>query len=558
MRIRALAALSASAVVAIAGTAVPAQAAEGRILGADAPGAIPGSYVVTLADGSTAVSALGMSSRGRTVSALGTGGTAYTVRTTPAQARRLAADPAVRFVEQDRVLHIDAATQRNPVWGLDRIDQASAKLSKTYTPMDDGSSVHAYVIDTGIRITHQEFAGRASYGYDAVDNDSTAADCNGHGTHVAGTIGGTHYGVAKKVRLVAVRVLNCTGEGTLSDVIEGVNWVTTHAVAPAVANMSMGGGYSPSLEAAVQKSISKGITYAVAAGNEDTNATNGSPAGLPSAITVGATDRTDRRADFSNYGSVLDLFAPGVDITSAYSSSDTAVAIASGTSMASPHVAGAAALVLDAFPSMTPAQVRNYLVAQATTGKVADRVGSPNRLLHLPKPVAAPAITTAGITVQASKAYAGKLAVSAGRRGAWSLTAGRLPVGLKLTSGGVVSGTPTAPGTSTVKVNFVDYVPNTVARTITVTVRDTTPVIATTVLPDATVGTAYTAHLSITGNRAGTWDLTAGDLPAGLELSASGVLSGTPAGAGSATFTVRFTDAFGRTADRAFTLTIGA
>ncbi|HEY0001578.1 MAG TPA: S8 family serine peptidase [Actinoplanes sp.] len=551
MRIPALAALLTSAVV-VTGTAVPAQA-EGRIFGAGAPGAIPGRYVVTLVDDAD-TAAFGV----RSASAIGGGGTAYTATMTPVQARRLAANRGVRFVEQDRVVHVAAATQRSPVWGLDRIDQVSATPSKTYTPMADGNTVHAYVIDTGIRITHQEFGGRASYGYDAVDNDKIAGDCDGHGTHVAGTIGGAHYGVAKKVQLVAVRVLNCKGAGTLTDVIEGVNWVTKYAIKPAVANMSIGGEYSPSIEAAVQKSINKGITYVAAAGNEDINATNTSPGGLPSAITVGAVDRKDRRASFSNFGKVLDLFAPGVDIRSAYNSSDTAAAIASGTSMASPHVAGAAALVLDAFPSMTPAQVRNFLVAKAVTGKVTDRAGSPNRLLHLPGPVAAPVIKTAAVTVRAGQAYSGKLALATvGRRGWWSLAAGRLPVGLKLTAAGVVSGTPTAPGTATVKVRFIDYVPNTVTGTITVAVQKTTPAIATTTLPAATAGAAYEARLSITGNRAGTWDLAAGELPAGLTLAATGALTGTPVEAGSATFTARFTDTFGSAASREFTFTVG-
>jgi subtilisin family serine protease len=367
-----------------------------------------------------------------------------------------------------------AATQRNPEWGLDRIDQRSATLSKTYTPMADGNTVHAYVIDTGVRITHTDFGGRARYGYDFVSNDATASDCNGHGTHVAGTIGGTRYGVAKKVQLVAVRVLDCQGSGTLSDVIRGVQWVTRYAARPAVANMSLAGSYSPALEAAVQASINSGITYVVAAGNDNINATNTSPGGLPSVITVGATDRKDKRASFSNYGRVLDLFAPGVNIRSAVAASNTATAVYSGTSMASPHVAGAAALALDAFPSMKPAQVRDYLVTKATTGRVAAPAGSPNRLLSLPAPAAAPVIVTTGVTVPAEQAYSEQLTLKTARRGWWSVAAGELPAGLKLSTSGVLSGTATVPGTATVTVRFVDYVPNIVTRTITVEVLPVT------------------------------------------------------------------------------------
>ncbi|MFF5294282.1 S8 family serine peptidase [Paractinoplanes globisporus] len=456
MRMRLLGTLLTAAAAVVAGTAVPAQAAaEGRVLGTGAPGAIPGQYIVTLRtpDGS--------------VSAQSLGGESYLKRMTAVEARRLAADPDVAYVEQDRMLHIEA-TQRNPDWGLDRIDQRPVKASKTYTPMDDGSAVHAYVIDTGIRITHHELRGRASYGYDFVDGDAVAQDCNGHGTHVAGTIGGTHYGVAKKVRLVAVRVLDCEGEGTLSGVIAGVDWVTAHAAKPAVANMSLGGGRSTTLERAVQRSINSGVTYVVAAGNENTNASAESPAALPAAITVAATDRTDRRASFSNYGSVVDLFAPGVGIRSSVATSDTAAATYSGTSMAAPHVAGAAALVLDAAPGWTPAQVRNFLVAKATTGKVTDRKGSPNRLLFVPAPPPAPVIKTKAVTMTAGQEFSGRLAAS--RTGTWTLAAGTLPAGLKLAATGLLSGTPAEAGTVTVQVRFSDYVPYTITGNLTITV----------------------------------------------------------------------------------------
>nr|WP_296066880.1 S8 family serine peptidase [uncultured Actinoplanes sp.] len=462
MRTRALAALLVAAVAGSGGAALPVHAAsgaaEGNVAGAGLPGTIPGQYVVTVADG-------GFQAAGAEAAT-----TTYVARMGAGQARRLAANPRVRLVEQDRIL-TEQQTQASPTWGIDRIDQRSARLSRSYTPTDDGSSVHAYVIDSGIRISHREFGGRATYGYDFIDNDSTASDCDGHGTHVAGTIGGSHYGVAKKVRLVAVRVLNCKGAGTLSGVVKGIDWVTRHAVHPAVANLSLGGDHSPSLEAAVQRSINSGVTFAVAAGNEHVNAATTSPAGLRAAITVGATDRRDRRASFSNYGSVLDLFAPGVNIVSAWSTGDTAAAVASGTSMASPHVAGAAALVLDEFPAMTPAQVRGFLVGRATTGRVTDRAGSPNRLLFAPAPVAPPVIKTAGITMRAGRPYVGRLALTAGRRGSWSLASGALPLGMSLAGTGVISGTPVAAGTATITVRFVDYVPNTVTRRLTVTVQ---------------------------------------------------------------------------------------
>src|SRR4051812_35961365 len=267
-----------AAAVTTAGLAVPAQAApsraaEGLVFGIDAAGAIPGQYIVTLKAPSTGIGAQSI------------GEATYLKKMSAAAARRLAAEPNVEYVEQDRMTHVES-TQKNPTWGLDRIDQRAVKPSTWHTPMDDGSSVHAYVIDTGIRVTHTEFGGRASYGYDFVDDDPVASDCNGHGTHVAGTIGGAHYGVAKKVKLVAVRVLDCSGWGSLSNVIAGVDWVTAHARKPAVANMSLGSsGRSTSLEAAVQRSIDAGITYAVAAGNDDLNAGRESPAALPAAIT---------------------------------------------------------------------------------------------------------------------------------------------------------------------------------------------------------------------------------------------------------------------------------
>ncbi|GAB7047325.1 S8 family peptidase [Catenuloplanes indicus] len=299
------------------------------------------------------------------------------------EAQRLAANPAVAYVEQDQRLSIDA-TQTNATWGIDRIDQRARPLSTTYTYPNTAGNVRAYVLDTGILTTHSQFGGRAVSGYDFVSNDSNATDCNGHGTHVAGTIGGSTYGVAKGVQLVAVRVLDCAGSGSTTGVVNGINWVRTNAVKPAVANMSLGGGASTTLDNAVNSAISAGITFSLAAGNSNANACNSSPARVAAAITVGATTSTDARASYSNYGTCLDIFAPGSSITSAWYTSTSATNTISGTSMAAPHVAGAAALVLSANTSYTPAQVRDYLVNNATPNVVTSPgTGSPNRLLYV-------------------------------------------------------------------------------------------------------------------------------------------------------------------------------
>jgi subtilisin family serine protease len=303
---------------------------------------------------------------------------------TEAQAIALSEDSRVRFVEEDSIMEADV-NQTNATWGLDRIDQRTLPLSTTYSYTQTGAGVTAYVIDTGIRITHQQFAGgRARVGFDAIGDGRNGIDCNGHGTHVSGTIGGSTFGVAKGVQLVAVRVLSCSGSGSNSGVIAGVNFVTQAHVAGtrAVANMSLGGGVSTALDNAVRASIADGVVYAIAAGNSNTNAANSSPARVGEAITVGASTRTDARSSFSNFGSVVDIFAPGSSITSAWMTSDTATNTISGTSMATPHVAGAAARVLQLNPTFTPAQVRNELVNTATLNRLTGvPSGTANRLL---------------------------------------------------------------------------------------------------------------------------------------------------------------------------------
>jgi subtilisin family serine protease len=381
----AVAAATGFAGTAAAGT--PAALPTGTILRAGAPGAIGDSYIVTFRPGSDAArrvathaSRLTARYGGAVADTYLTAVQGFGVRMSATQARRLAADPAVAAVEQDARVSI-SGVQVDPTWGLDRIDQAALPLSRSYT-YRSAAGVTAYVLDTGIRTGHAEFGGRARSGYDFIDSDTVANDCNGHGTHVAGTVGGATFGVAKDVKLVGVRVLDCQGNGSYSKIIAGVDWVTRNAVKPAVATMSLGGPVSGALDDAVRRSIAAGVTYVVAAGNDARDACTRSPARVADAVTVGATDSLDTRASFSNYGTCLDLFAPGARIRSASSASNTGTVTMSGTSMAAPHVAGAAALVLAAYPGHTPKAVRDLLVAKATTGRVLKAgTGSANRLL---------------------------------------------------------------------------------------------------------------------------------------------------------------------------------
>ena len=297
-------------------------------------------------------------------------------------AAAIARSPRVRYVEQDSVMTI-VASQPNATWGLDRIDQRNLPLNSTYTYDTSAVNVDVYIIDTGIRATHVEFGGRVTTGYTAITDGNGLNDCNGHGTHVAATVGGSIYGVAKSVELHPVRVLGCNGSGSTSGVIAGIDWVEENHSSPAVANMSLGGGASTALDDAVRSAIASGVTFAIAAGNNNANACDSSPARVAQALTVGSTTNTDARSSFSNFGVCVDLFAPGSSITSAWNTSNTATNTISGTSMATPHVAGVAALYLAVNPLASPSAVHTAVVNNATANKVTGAgSGSPNRLLY--------------------------------------------------------------------------------------------------------------------------------------------------------------------------------
>jgi aqualysin 1 len=303
----------------------------------------------------------------------------FAARLDAQQLSALRADSAVDYIVADGVMTIDT-TQTGATWGLDRIDQRRLPLSGTFSYTKNGAGVTAYVIDTGVRLTHNEFGGRATSGWDFIDNDADASDCNGHGTHVAGTIGGSTYGVAKGVSIVAVRVLDCGGSAPTSVVIAGIDFVTDdHQTGEAaVANMSLGGGANIALDQALRNSIADGVSYAVAAGNSNYNACAFSPARVGEAMTSGASTIADKKASFSNWGPCMDWFAPGQDITSAWRTSDTATNTISGTSMASPHTAGVAALYLQANPSASPDAVQKALRSGAT----ARRISGLSKLLY--------------------------------------------------------------------------------------------------------------------------------------------------------------------------------
>ncbi|MGQ4488005.1 S8 family peptidase [Streptomyces sp. SAS_281] len=381
-------AVAAAAGVTLLGTpfagATPAPAL-GKVYGADAATAVAGSYIVMLdqkADKAELAEEYGGKLKRNYSSAIN-GFSASGLSET--EAKRLAADPAVSKVVQNKKFHIDATQDNPPSWGLDRIDQTDTAGDNAYTyPDSAGEGVTAYVIDTGVRTTHEEFGGRAGSGFDAVDNDDSADDGNGHGTHVAGTIAGSTYGVAKKAKVVAVRVLDDSGSGTTEQVVAGIDWVTEHHQGPSVANMSLGGGADEALDAAVRKAIASGVTFAVAAGNESSDAGEGSPSRVPEAITVASSTVDDEQSSFSNYGSVVDIYAPGSDITSSWNDSDTGSNTISGTSMATPHVVAAAAVYLAGHPDATPAEVATALTDGATPDAISNATtGTANKLLKI-------------------------------------------------------------------------------------------------------------------------------------------------------------------------------
>ena len=404
----AIAAGFAAAVVGVA-TAVPASSAVpdggpnkavGSIMYAGHPDAIDGSYVVVLRggiDGTASADAIKSTASDLAKEYNGSIQFTYTaalkgfaVKASAADAKRLAADRRVEYVAQDQKVGLNVFVQpAPPSWGLDRVDQRSLPLDTKYHYPSTAPTARAYIIDTGIRFTHQEFGGRAVFGTDTIGDGQNGNDCNGHGTHVAGTVGGRSVGLAKQVKLVAVRVLNCFGSGSFAQVIAGVDWVTLDNILnprPSVANMSLGGGAYQPLDDAVTNSINANVHYSVAAGNSNADACLFSPARTPRATTLGATDIADNRAAFSNIGTCVDLFAPGVGIYSAYGTADNAYATLSGTSMASPHAAGTAALWRQKFPADSADQVATALVANATPGVVVGLPAappSPNLLLFM-------------------------------------------------------------------------------------------------------------------------------------------------------------------------------
>ena len=363
----------------LVGLSLPAQAAAGPLVQVTkATGqAVPGHYIVTVADGvagSAIASALSVRPTYVYTAALN----GFAAQLTDGQVNALQRNPNVVRIEEDGVVHA-TATQTNPPWGLDRIDQRNLPLSATYTYNRTGAGVNAYIIDTGIQANHPQFGTRARSVYDALGG--TGADCNGHGTHVAGTIGASTYGVAKAANLRGVRVLNCSGSGTWAQVISGMDWVTANHVKPAVANMSLGGGLNSSVNSAATRMANAGVFTAVAAGNSSANACSFSPASASNVTTVAASDRTDLRASFSNYGSCVEVYAPGVSVLSTWINSGTNTI--SGTSMASPHVAGVGVLYKSNFGDVASSTLNSWIINNATTGVIrSNPTGTPNRLLY--------------------------------------------------------------------------------------------------------------------------------------------------------------------------------
>ncbi|MER8153851.1 S8 family peptidase [Streptomyces sp. NPDC094472] len=391
LAVAAATAVTAGVFVAVPAGATTAKPAEGTVYGTQSKSAVDGSFIVMLKGGKTVKAAaegkdLAEQYGGklsRTYDSAINGFSASGLSDT--EAKRLAADPSVAKVVQNHRYTVKGTQENPPSWGLDRIDQEDTEGDKAYNyPDSAGEGVTAYVIDTGVRTSHKDFEGRATSGFDAVDNDDSADDGNGHGTHVAGTIAGAEHGVAKKAKVVAVRVLDDQGSGTTEQVVAGIDWVTENHEGPSVANMSLGGTPDEALDAAVQKAIDSGVTFAVAAGNESSDASQSSPARVKDAITVASSTDQDEQSDFSNYGDVVDIFAPGSDITSDWNTDDDATNTISGTSMATPHVVGAAAVYLSGHQDAKPADVAKALTDGATADKISNPGdGTPNKLLKV-------------------------------------------------------------------------------------------------------------------------------------------------------------------------------
>ena len=386
--------LSAAIGATVIATVFPMSASAGEFRAARKP--VPGQYIVVLKDDAASLatesdsrarvanvaSEMSTRHRARLVRSYGHALRGFVAQADDQALAKLIADPRVAYVEEDGYVSI-SATQSGATWGIDRIDQRARPLNGTYVYNTTAAGVHAYIIDTGVLLSHTQFTGRMGNGFDAVTSGGNANDCNGHGTHVAGTVGGSTYGVAKGVTIHPVRVLGCNGSGTNSGVIAGMDWVAQNRIRPAVANMSLGGGASQATDHAVQRMVNAVVTVVVAAGNDNGNACSYSPARAPNAITVGSTTNTDARSSFSNFGTCLDIFGPGSSITSAWYTGTTATNTISGTSMAAPHVAGVAALYLATNTGASPAQVVSAINASATTGVVTNPgTGSPNRLLY--------------------------------------------------------------------------------------------------------------------------------------------------------------------------------
>jgi aqualysin 1 len=403
--------------VALAAAGAHAQSKPDHPFGPSKP--IMGDYIVVFKDNvanpSAAAANLVAAGGGRLLHTYTSAIKGFAATLPEAAVQALQNNPNVDYIEQDQTVSL-STTEGSATWGIDRIDQLSLPLSTTYNYDKTGAGVYAFIIDTGIRADHTEFTGRVLAGFNSVSDNNGTNDCNGHGTHVSGTVGGTTYGVAKDVKLIPVRVLNCRGSGSWSGVIAGIDFAANDSRRPAVANMSLGGGLSASVNAAVAGASGKGVTMAVAAGNETADACGSSPASEPSAITVGATTSTDARASYSNFGTCVDIFAPGSAITSAWNTSSTSTNTISGTSMATPHVTGVAALVTQANQvdvvapiGFGPADIAAIVISNAAANRISSPgTGSPNLFLYsLGTTLAVNSVQNLGVLLSSSASLVG-------------------------------------------------------------------------------------------------------------------------------------------------------